>query len=795
MKYPSISLSWKHEETLQLFELMEAEDDWLVRSKRLTESFGDERPAGFFTEKLCKDEFERVMSSGHPEHFLRKPGEKYSRKELIHAWTLKIKKAQEEELLLVKLRQKADLFNRLFSADSDLTDKEIEKLLEEAREEDSMRDQEVVRKEIEIGTKNLKEYLTLHETNPIKYPQLKIIIPPSHPPPSSANEAPFSPIKPLFEGLSFQPQITSQTKASPVANITSGSSLSRKVSSPQRQGATLETLISETKSVGKLLSAQGRLRTLSVSSRTQGSVGNSALSSEAEAAAENLILQSESSELVLVGPSKNSANEIQIKASGTSDEAKLLNVAVKNEMEEGPSSAVEEIVEKKETMKTRRTQKIVTRSGGSGNMDNEITSPVQREHSLRNRRFSVTSAGPIKNTKMSSFINKEEKNVAEEEEEGKLRRSERCHSKIDVEASTSATHIQTGRRKRSAKLEIVGNNEEEVKASPAKRRRLSSRDVENADKKDIKHRIESNIELQSSPEPEKEEKHIVEGESDDDKKLVDLRTRSRASKVVVTNEKAKEKLGTSSEISSVRSPKRSAVVTRSSRRQTRVWFLCSHLIKLHYVVCIELLIFFKTTQKRVMRSLYDLNEVRVFKGGSADGDVEQKALMVTAWRMVSSHRHAAIFAHPVSDRDARGYSKTVKSRMDLSTLKKQLDGGNLSGMNDFKRNVLLMFANAVMFNSTGHDVNHYAKEMAVDTLSSLKMLQKDVLFVRGTTHMTRRSAAFAAEEAKFERSRFSSPRVTPVNSEEPGKEKTSDNNSRETSETPKALRSGRASKE
>ncbi|KAL3995630.1 Bromodomain family protein [Acanthocheilonema viteae] len=752
MKYPSISLSWKHEETLQLFELMEAEDDWLVRSKRLTESFGDERPAGFFTEKLCKDEFERVMSSGHPEHFLRKPGEKYSRKELIHAWTvylkkeLKIKKAQEEELLLVKLRQKADLFNRLFSADSDLTDKEIEKLLEEAREEDSMRDQEVVRKEIEIGTKNLKEYLTLHETNPIKYPQLKIIIPPSHPPPSSANEAPFSPIKPLFEGLSFQPQITSQTKASPVANITSGSSLSRKVSSPQRQGATLETLISETKSVGKLLSAQGRLRTLSVSSRTQGSVGNSALSSEAEAAAENLILQSESSELVLVGPSKNSANEIQIKASGTSDEAKLLNVAVKNEMEEGPSSAVEEIVEKKETMKTRRTQKIVTRSGGSGNMDNEITSPVQR-----NRRFSVTSAGPIKNTKMSSFINKEEKNVAEEEEEGKLRRSERCHSKIDVEASTSATHIQTGRRKRSAKLEIVGNNEEEVKASPAKRRRLSSRDVENADKKDIKHRIESNIELQSSPEPEKEEKHIVEGESDDDKKLVDLRTRSRASKVVVTNEKAKEKLGTSSEISSVRSPKRSAVVTRSSRRQTR--------------------------------------------GGSADGDVEQKALMVTAWRMVSSHRHAAIFAHPVSDRDARGYSKTVKSRMDLSTLKKQLDGGNLSGMNDFKRNVLLMFANAVMFNSTGHDVNHYAKEMAVDTLSSLKMLQKDVLFVRGTTHMTRRSAAFAAEEAKFERSRFSSPRVTPVNSEEPGKEKTSDNNSRETSETPKALRSGRASKE
>lgn len=50
-------------------------------------------------------------------------------------------------------------------------------------------------------------------------------------------------------------------------------------------------------------------------------------------------------------------------------------------------------------------------------------------------------------------------------------------------------------------------------------------------------------------------------------------------------------------------------------------------------------------------------------------------------------------------------------------------------------------------------------------------------------------------QAKFERSRFSSPRITPVNSEEPGKEKMSDNASRETSEVPKAPRVGRASKE
>lgn len=54
-----------------------------------------------------------------------------------------------------------------------------------------------------------------------------------------------------------------------------------------------------------------------------------------------------------------------------------------------------------------------------------------------------------------------------------------------------------------------------------------------------------------------------------------------------------------------------------------------------------------------------------------DEDSEQKALMVAAWRMISSHRHAAIFAHPVSDRDAHGYSKTVR-RWDVTVFRKIL---------------------------------------------------------------------------------------------------------------------------
>ncbi|VDN24983.1 unnamed protein product [Gongylonema pulchrum] len=72
------------------------------------------------------------------------------------------------------------------------------------------------------------------------------------------------------------------------------------------------------------------------------------------------------------------------------------------------------------------------------------------------------------------------------------------------------------------------------------------------------------------------------------------------------------------------------------------------------------------------------------------------------------------------------------------------------------------------------------------------MLRKDMLFVRsGGAHMTRRSAAFAAEEAKLERSRFSSPRATPANSEDSAREKPS----RETSETPKTSRTKAAARD
>uniref|UniRef100_A0A914X430 Bromo domain-containing protein n=1 Tax=Plectus sambesii TaxID=2011161 RepID=A0A914X430_9BILA len=99
-----------------------------------------------------------------------------------------------------------------------------------------------------------------------------------------------------------------------------------------------------------------------------------------------------------------------------------------------------------------------------------------------------------------------------------------------------------------------------------------------------------------------------------------------------------------------------------------------------------------------------------------------KSMILTAWRSISGHRHAGIFSQAVSDKEARGYSKTIKHPMDLAKLKKQVESGEIRTTGEFKRRLLMMFANAVMYNSTGHDVNIYAKEMAHDSMAMLNEL-------------------------------------------------------------------------
>ncbi|KAK6734434.1 hypothetical protein RB195_017927 [Necator americanus] len=113
-----------------------------------------------------------------------------------------------------------------------------------------------------------------------------------------------------------------------------------------------------------------------------------------------------------------------------------------------------------------------------------------------------------------------------------------------------------------------------------------------------------------------------------------------------------------------------------------------------------------------------------------------KGRMLSMWNILHEHKHSAIFLHPVTDRDAPGYSRAVFCPVDLTTLKRETESGAISKVKVFLSRVFLMFANAAMFNSTGHDVNYYAKEMCDSTIAECMFIM-DARFDSCRAHQRR----------------------------------------------------------
>lgn len=58
--------------------------------------------------------------------------------------------------------------------------------------------------------------------------------------------------------------------------------------------------------------------------------------------------------------------------------------------------------------------------------------------------------------------------------------------------------------------------------------------------------------------------------------------------------------------------------------------------------------------------------------------------------------------------------------MDLSAIKKNIESGVIRTTAEFQRDIMLMFQNAVMYNSSDHDVYHMALEMQRDVLEHVQ---------------------------------------------------------------------------
>ncbi|RUS69833.1 hypothetical protein EGW08_022402 [Elysia chlorotica] len=97
----------------------------------------------------------------------------------------------------------------------------------------------------------------------------------------------------------------------------------------------------------------------------------------------------------------------------------------------------------------------------------------------------------------------------------------------------------------------------------------------------------------------------------------------------------------------------------------------------------------------------------------------KKSIMLV-WRAAATHKYANVFLHPVTNDIAPGYHSVVLRPMDLSTIKKNVETGVIRTTVDFQRDMMLMFTNATMYNSSDHNVFKMAKEMYDDVMQHLE---------------------------------------------------------------------------
>ncbi|KAM6251586.1 bromodomain-containing protein 8-like [Porphyrio hochstetteri] len=101
-----------------------------------------------------------------------------------------------------------------------------------------------------------------------------------------------------------------------------------------------------------------------------------------------------------------------------------------------------------------------------------------------------------------------------------------------------------------------------------------------------------------------------------------------------------------------------------------------------------------------------------------------KRTLLSIWKMIASHRYSGPFLKAVSEKQAPGYREVVKRPMDLSSIKRRLSKGHIRSMIQFKRDLMLMFQNAMMYNSISHQVHRLAVDMQREILEQLRMLDE-----------------------------------------------------------------------
>ncbi|XP_068207562.1 bromodomain-containing protein 8-like [Palaemon carinicauda] len=107
----------------------------------------------------------------------------------------------------------------------------------------------------------------------------------------------------------------------------------------------------------------------------------------------------------------------------------------------------------------------------------------------------------------------------------------------------------------------------------------------------------------------------------------------------------------------------------------------------------------------------------------------KKPIMIL-WNEIAAHRFASIFLRPITDEQAPGYHSVVYRPMDLQTIKRNIESGNIRNTAEFQRDMMLMFLNAIMYNTSDHNVHQMAHQMMQDTIATIEAFLNTQMLAR-----------------------------------------------------------------
>jgi len=134
----------------------------------------------------------------------------------------------------------------------------------------------------------------------------------------------------------------------------------------------------------------------------------------------------------------------------------------------------------------------------------------------------------------------------------------------------------------------------------------------------------------------------------------------------------------------------------------------------------------------------------------------KKSIMLL-YNLIASHKYASMFLKPITEDLAPGYHTLIKRPIDLSTIKRQIETGVIRTTVEFQRDIMLMFLNALMYNSKTHLIYERTIAMRSDCIGQIQ----DYIDTQKSTAASSKGPPVIRRETREKSKKFQTPHLTP----------------------------------